>query len=70
MSRDEQQDPVAVCNRSFQPAVDRNPGAIEVQPVKVENPVGLDASRAQAPVPTGIERRAWAVLPLGGGCRR
>ena len=62
---DQQKQPVAGGDRSFEPAVDRIPCLIEVQPVKVENAVWLDISRPKPPVPAGIERcRRMGSRPL------
>ena len=56
MPRDEEQDAVAGRDRTLQCPVDRVPRPIQAVPVKVHDPVGLDAARAQAAVPAPIER--------------
>lgn len=54
---DEEQNPVATGDGTLQRAIDGLPGAVEAVSVEVDNPVGLDAARAQTPVPTAIEGR-------------
>lgn len=56
MPRDEEQDAVTGRDRTLQCPVDRVPRPIQAVPVKVHDPVGLDAAGAQAAVPASIER--------------
>ena len=77
---DQKQHAVAGKNRLLEPAVDRLPGGVEGQAVKIERPVGLDRAGAQAPVPAAVEGGSGFGLgrnPLGyarryfvGNCRR
>ena len=54
--RNQQQDPVSRGNCSLQPMVDCLPRPIEAVPVEIEDSIGFDPARAEAPVPTAIER--------------
>ena len=56
VTRDQQQHPIAARDRLFQPTIDRAPGGVEIHPVKIEDPVGLDIARSQPPVPAPIQR--------------
>ena len=58
---DEKQDSVPRGDCPVQPDIDRIPGLVEVQPVKIQNPVGLDGSGFQLLVPARIQR-AWSRL--------
>ena len=55
MSRDEQDDPITARNCLIETAVDREPGAVERQPMKVEHTIGLDRAVAQPFVPAPVE---------------
>ena len=55
---DKEDDAVACGDRALEAAVDRFPCAIEAVAVEVDRPVGLHASRSEAPIPTAIQCRA------------
>ncbi len=55
---DEQNQPLISGDRTFQSAIDRAPCPVEIQPVQVDGPVGLQRAGAQALVPAGIQRRS------------
>jgi hypothetical protein len=72
---DQQEYPILSSDRRFEPAVDRLPCLVEIHPVKVENTVRFDCSRAKPPVPSAIERRAgprrrWRARLRTLQCRR
>lgn len=62
MPGDKEQHSVASRNRPFERAVDRQPGVIETMTVEVEDPVGLDPSGTEAPIPLPVERRLVKVF--------
>jgi len=55
MPGDQQQDAITARDRLFQTEVDRRPGAVQVQSVKVEHTVGISPPGGQLPVPAAIE---------------
>jgi hypothetical protein len=62
MPGDQKDDALAPGDRLFQPAVDRAPGAIEREAVKIEHTIGLDGTGPKTPVPTRIQavsKRGW-----------
>ena len=72
VASDQENDPLPGLDRGFEPAVDRAPGLVEVEPVEVEHPVGLDRAGAKAPVPPGIQgsrRGRGSGIGPGGGSR-
>ncbi len=66
MPGDQQQHPVSGHDRSLQSGIDRAPGSIEIETVKVEHTIGLDAPCAQSTVPSTVERSGLRT----GGLRR
>lgn len=68
MSGDEEDDTLPRPYCGFQASVDGRPGLIEVEPVKVEHPVGLDRARPKALVPSRIQgsRPGAKVVSLDG----
>ena len=69
MAGDEQDQAVAGGNCALEASVNRLPSGIEAVPVKVDNPVGLDASARQAAVPACVERDANAATRSFRGFR-
>lgn len=63
MAGDQQHDAITPRNRSLETAVDRDPCAVEIHAVKVEDGVGLNGAAAHPLVPTSVER---AVVDRGG----
>src|SRR4051794_36371845 len=55
MPSDQQQNAVTPRDRLLQTEVDRRPGAVQVQSVKVEDTVGLGAPGGKLPVPAAVE---------------
>ena len=55
MSGNQQQDAVAACDGLVESAIDRGPGAVEGQSVKVENAIRLDRTAAKPLVPGAVE---------------
>jgi hypothetical protein len=58
MPGDQEDDPLAARKRLFKDAVDRAPGAVEVHPMQVEDPIGLDRAGEKPPVPAAIKGRS------------
>lgn len=56
MSRDQQQDAVPVVNRVIEAAIDRAPGTVQSQAMKVEHAVRFDVARAKTPIPAAVQR--------------
>lgn len=64
MPSDQENDPIAARDCLLERSVDRPPGAIETQSVKVDSPVGLKSAATKAAVPRTIERCSKAPRPL------
>jgi hypothetical protein len=54
MPRDKQQQPLPAVNGKLERAIDRVPSAVEVHPVKIEDPVRLDGSRPKPAIPSAV----------------
>ena len=52
---DQQQHAIPGRNRLLEPAIDRLPCSVEVHPVEIEHPIGLDRAGFEAPVPAAVE---------------
>jgi hypothetical protein len=58
VARNEEDKAVARSNRALETAINGLPGRIQAMPMKIDDPVGLDAAARQAAVPSGVERDA------------
>ncbi len=56
MTGDEQNESLASPDRSFQVSIDRPPGHIEIHPMQVDHPIGLEIARAEPSIPASIKR--------------
>lgn len=56
VSGDQQQDAITAGDRLLQATIDRRPGSIEIEAVKVQDPVRLDRAAAKPLVPAAVER--------------
>lgn len=56
MAGDEQDDPLAGCDRQLESDVNCTPRAIQGHPMKVDDAVRPDVARAKPPIPRRIER--------------
>lgn len=67
MTGDEQQDSLVCRNCALQRAVNGFPGSIQVVAMKINDLIGFDATAAQSPVPSAVERCGTKVFgPLWG----
>lgn len=55
VSGNQQDDPISLLDRPFETPVYRTPCTVEIHPVKIEDPVGCNGSRAETPVPMPVE---------------
>src|SRR5260221_8319230 len=55
MTGDQQQHTLAAGDRLIEPAVDRRPGAVEVQTVKVEHAIGIGTPPGEFTIPATVE---------------
>jgi hypothetical protein len=58
MAGDQQDEAIAVRNRTIEAEINRPPRGLEVHAVKIEDAVRLDRAVAKPPVPTAIERHS------------
>jgi len=70
MAGDEEHEAVAARHRSVELAVDRPPGAVEAQSVKIDDPVRRDATGAETLVPAAVEAGPDPATLLFDGSRR
>lgn len=66
---DQEDEPIASRDSLFQTAVDGPPRRVEIHPVQVENPVRLNRSGADPPVPAAVERGAQMRARRSRMCR-
>ena len=66
MTGDEQDDALAAVDRSFERAVDRPPGVVEVEPVEIHDPIRLDRAQLEPTVPAAVEGATAQLLPGTG----
>lgn len=52
---DQQNQPITTRDGLIEPAIDRSPGTIEIETMKIEGGIGFDDSAAQAFVPCSVE---------------
>ena len=55
MAGDQQDDALAGADRALEADIDGAPGAVERHSVKVDHTIRLNVSRAQPPIPAGVE---------------
>jgi hypothetical protein len=55
MTRNQEQNTVARCDRALQHLINRYPGAIETMSVEVEHPIRNNPAGFQAPIPAAIQ---------------
>jgi hypothetical protein len=65
MAGDQEHEAISGIGSAFQSGIDRVPCAVEIEPVKIDDAIGLDASGAELAIPCAVERGSRP-----GGSRR
>jgi hypothetical protein len=61
---DEEEQSIAPGDGLLESPVDRPPGAIEAEPMKIDDAVGVEGPASKPPVPAAVERRARGLPSL------